>query len=681
MKKLFTFLTAFFFVHFLMAQSVGIGTTTPNASAGLDITAANKGLLIPRVSLTSLSDVTTVPSPALSLLVFNTNNALAGGAGFYTWGGSSWVKIITGVDLNKTWKTDGNSGTNPATDFIGTTDNVPLVFRSGNVLSGFTDPIQKNVYFGIRAGLGITTGVNNTGLGTAALRMNDVLDNLVAVGDSALYENNLGPGRNTAVGYRAGRYTADGGNNTFIGSNAGYTNNNGNRNTAIGSLALSKNTTGYRNVGIGASALLENDYGYKNIAIGSAALKTAGYFQDNNIAIGDSVFSDMSGYGNIGIGHEVAEQPGSSFDNVFIGKSIGAQATDYGHENIGIGTNLFFKLDNGWNNIAIGNGSLFNTISGSNNIGIGRSAASSNTTGEYNLAIGYQALYLNQTAGHNIAIGDSALKNQNGGLGLNTVVGAKAAYQSTNGNENSFFGSNIASANTSGSNNVAVGSKAYNETVSSNGNTAVGYQAGDNFDMGNNNTLIGSATDVSANGFVNSTALGYNATITASNQVRIGTIGTTSIGGYQNWTNISDGRFKTNIKQNVPGLDFVTKLQPVTYNLDIDGLNKKIGKAGADINSTVQSAMQQQIKSTVFSGFIAQEVEAAAKALGYSFSGVDAPKNDNDFYGLRYADFVVPLVKSVQELAAENNALKLSNSQLQEKLDALVKRIELLEKK
>jgi len=49
------------------------------------------------------------------------------------------------------------------------------------------------------------------------------------------------------------------------------------------------------------------------------------------------------------------------------------------------------------------------------------------------------------------------------------------------------------------------------------------------------------------------------------------------------------------------------------------------------------------------SGFIAQEVEATAESLGYDFSGVDAPKNDKDFYGLRYAAFVVPLVKAVQE--------------------------------
>jgi len=48
-------------------------------------------------------------------------------------------------------------------------------------------------------------------------------------------------------------------------------------------------------------------------------------------------------------------------------------------------------------------------------------------------------------------------------------------------------------------------------------------------------------------------------------------------------------------------------------------------------------------------GFLAQEVQKAAMELGYEFSGVDAPKNGNDLYGLRYSDFVVPLVKAVQQ--------------------------------
>ena len=46
-------------------------------------------------------------------------------------------------------------------------------------------------------------------------------------------------------------------------------------------------------------------------------------------------------------------------------------------------------------------------------------------------------------------------------------------------------------------------------------------------------------------------------------------------------------------------------------------------------------------------------MEAIVKKTGYVFSGVDAPENENDPYGIRYAAFVVPLVKAVQELSAE----------------------------
>ena len=44
---------------------------------------------------------------------------------------------------------------------------------------------------------------------------------------------------------------------------------------------------------------------------------------------------------------------------------------------------------------------------------------------------------------------------------------------------------------------------------------------------------------------------------------------------------------------------------------------------------------------------------AAANELNFDFSGIDKPKNENDHYALRYAEFVVPLVKAVQELNAQ----------------------------
>lgn len=90
----------FFFIGVITAsaQSVAINSTgaTGNASAMLDVDAANKGLLIPRVSLTDITDVTTIPSPATSLLVYNTNATMTGGGlGYWYWDGAKWVQLLS----------------------------------------------------------------------------------------------------------------------------------------------------------------------------------------------------------------------------------------------------------------------------------------------------------------------------------------------------------------------------------------------------------------------------------------------------------------------------------------------------------------------------------------------------------------------------------------------------------
>ena len=113
---------------------VGIGTTTPNNSAQLDITSNNKGLLIPRVSLLNVTNSTTpVATPATGLLVYNTNAGTTGGsgAGFYYWNGAEWVRLSTKPSSD--WTLSGNTGTNPNTNYIGTGDAQALVFRTNAV--------------------------------------------------------------------------------------------------------------------------------------------------------------------------------------------------------------------------------------------------------------------------------------------------------------------------------------------------------------------------------------------------------------------------------------------------------------------------------------------------------------------------------------------------------------------
>lgn len=73
----------------------GIGTVTPDASAKLEVNATNKGFLPPRVTLTSGTDITTIPSPATGLLVYNTGNNAGLAAGYYYWNGGTWATIAT----------------------------------------------------------------------------------------------------------------------------------------------------------------------------------------------------------------------------------------------------------------------------------------------------------------------------------------------------------------------------------------------------------------------------------------------------------------------------------------------------------------------------------------------------------------------------------------------------------
>lgn len=91
----------YFFLLLILSSSInitvaqtGIGTTTPDASAKLEVAATNKGFLPPRVTLTGVTDATTIPSPATGLLVYNIGS-VGLQSGYYYWNGSSWATIAT----------------------------------------------------------------------------------------------------------------------------------------------------------------------------------------------------------------------------------------------------------------------------------------------------------------------------------------------------------------------------------------------------------------------------------------------------------------------------------------------------------------------------------------------------------------------------------------------------------
>ena len=358
--------------------------------------------------------------------------------------------------------------------------------------------------------------------------------------------------------------------------------------------------------------------------------------------------------------------------NTFVGVSTGLSNTT-GFDNAFFGQNAGYFNTTGTDNSFFGTNTGFFNSQGSGNSFFGEDAGSSNTTGSENTFMG-------EDAGYSNTIGSE-----------NTFIGGDAGSANTTGNYNSFFGGNSGLFNTIGASNAFFGADAGAANTTGSGNLFMGVDAGDLVTTGGSNTSLSYLSDINTSSLTNATAIGYNAGATASNQVRIGDVNVTSIGGYANWSDVSDGRFKKNVKENVPGIDFINKLKPVTYNLDAGGIKRFITSMNDEENPDLKA--QEEKEKIIHSGFIAQDVEKAAQELGYDFSGVDAPKNENDLYGLRYAEFVVPLVKAVQELdqnddvmisrladvQMENEILKSKNEILENKNEELEARLEKLE--
>jgi hypothetical protein len=320
-----------------------------------------------------------------------------------------------------------------------------------------------------------------------------------------------------------------------------------------------------------------------------------------------------------------------------------------------VGGNLIFgslALENdllGLGNIAIGGQVLKENLTGAYNVAIGVSGLQDNLSGNYNLALGYQSLFNNEMGNNNIAVGTFAL-TANKNSSQNTAVGFSALEQSFNGVNNTAVGFEAMEGNTKGDYNTALGSDALDFNKSGNNNTAVGYNS-----------------DVSAIGLSNATALGNGALVDASNKVRIGNASISSNGGQVSWTAYSDARIKTKVKENVPGLEFINLLKPVTYHFDVDKQNELMGVIR---NEKVEG--MYDIEKITFTGFLAQDVETAAKKVNYDFSGLD---KSGEILGLRYAEFVVPLVKAVQELSEENESLKRENENFESRITQLEKLI------
>lgn len=230
------------------------------------------------------------------------------------------------------WNLTGNANTNRSINFIGTTDDVDLIFKKENARAGLLN--NSNTSFGVKA-----LNTDSAGVG-----------------------------------------------NTAIGANSMYYNTEGYYNNAIGYYALNSNTTGYRNIAIGAASLHDNTTGYRNVANGTHALyyTTTG---SRNVAIGSfALYNNSIGKHNTAIGDESLYFNGSGNNNTVIGYNSGRGITT-GSANTIIGANVIGLPANLNSTIILadGNGNQRLRINDAGKVLIGNMSIS--TPGSYKLYV------------------------------------------------------------------------------------------------------------------------------------------------------------------------------------------------------------------------------------------------------------------------------------------------------
>lgn len=611
------------------------------------------------------------------------------------------------------WSLTGNSGTNPSSNFVGTTDAQDLAFRTGG-----TEGMRLNTsgYLGIGT-TSIFSPLHIVTHGTGSA--NDLrLENYNASADGANVTIRRARGTSAAPANLI--------NNDPIGGVNLFAYNGGAFNWLSGMQSYYKGdgTTSLSNMFFmtsGSTRMLLDENG--NVGIGTATpnqqleitaamrmpattTSTTGviykgtnrFLHDYKPAANDGLntfvgvnsgnftMSSATSWlasGNTGVGVNTLSAITTAGYNTATGSNA-LTAVTTGSYNVAIGSSALMSLTTGDGNTAVGNNSQTQTTTGRGNTSVGNGSMSVNTTGYSNTAVGESSLRLNTSGFQNIAMGTGALELNTTGY-QNIAVGIAALEDNTDGFQNTAVGIAALDINTTGDQNVAVGHTALGSLTTANGNVAVGYNAGATTSTGNNSVFIGYNTGggnttgsghtlvgynagssigttssnltLVGNGanttgtFTNSAALGAGATVNASNKIRLGNSSVTLVETQGSFVTVSDRRLKKNITGNNIGLNFIKAVRPVHYEL----------KDSAHVGIT-------------YDGFIAQEIEDVMKKQNITFSGLSKPKNtEGGYYTVSYATFVVPLVNAVKELDEKNEKINAENKALKAELEKLKK--------
>jgi len=591
----------------LHAQGVGIGTTPPESTAILDITAIGKGVLVPRMTS---QDRIAIELPAIGLLVYDTTTG-----SFWYYRNTGWTNISTAIPK---LIADADGDTRIQTEESPDEDIIRFDLAGQERWKMQGTRIEPSGTGG-SIYLGRVAGIND----------NHTDNQNVGIGDSTLFASTTAYD-NIAIGQQALRSTVSGFKNIAIGKQSLWSNTGGNNNTSIGVEALAANGSGYQNTALGNSALTANTSGHGNVALGVGSLQ-----------------SSVTGSQNVGIGWYALQSNTGSIGNTAVGRSA-LRLGQSGGYNTAIGGDALMNNQASYNT-AVGFSSLTSNTTGTGLVAVGHSALYNNTTGSNNTAIGKSSLNTNTTGTNNTGLGATSLFSNTTGYS-NTGAGAFSLGVNAAGYENTAIGESSLAANTTGYQNTATGTDALLSNTDGYGNVAVGYSTMSLNTFGDYNTCVGFNADFNTGSKNNATAIGSNMVVDASNKTRIGNSSVTSIGGQVGWSTYSDARIKQDIREDIPGLDFIGNLRPVSYRYDIRKEAELLG-----MPDTLSWEGKYDIETLRFSGFLAQEVQASAQSLGYDFSGVD---DTGLLMSLRYAEFVVPLVKAVQEQQAQIEELR-----------------------
>jgi len=373
----------------------------------------------------------------------------------------------------------------------------------------------------------------------------------------------------------------------------------------------------YASVFIGWEAGMRDDQSFnQNTATGYQALKNV---------VGAP---DVAGVQDEGIGYQALTTLGTHSDD---GEIIGG-----GHWVTGIGYQAGMHADVLENAVLAGYqaGYSINSVDvdESNMVTVaGRSALYSATIVLGAFAMGAGAFYMPDTVKFSAAFGYQA------GRGAEIFAGYGAQYLSLLGAKTGY---NLSRHTPEGA--VLFGT-CDDDFDGANKVVALGYKK-------RNLNFIGSEGNVTYIGYDMAAGMGDE------NLMRVGNTYITSIGGYADWTTFSDGRFKRNIREDVPGLELVMALRPVTYRLDVQKLQKFLGLGIPQDKRLLEGIRRKEGERQI--GFIAQEVEEAARRIRFSFHAVDRPADTTGgTYGLRYGEFVPVLVKAIQQQQSRLHAI------------------------